>query len=175
MSGQEQELERAVRSLEELARKKTAPSHYVARHVLLTIGQALREEPPGSCAALLERVRAAGRTAGPAWSEAIQTELTLACGEFAQSLDPRYLSLPDYDLDYTRSARIRLGDRLRAANELGFELTPREAEVLELADQVLASHTARRGTDRGGQDSPVTHAPVAPDRADQGGDNKRRN
>lgn len=153
MSGQEQELDQAIRSLEELARKKTAPSHYVARHVLLALGQVLRAEAPGSCVALLERARAAGRAAGAAWDQAVQTELTLACGEFAQSLDPRYLGLPDYDLDYTRSARLRLADRLRAASALGYELTPREQEVLELADRVLASHTARKGTDRAGKGS----------------------
>jgi hypothetical protein len=93
---------------------------------------------------LLERARAAAAGAGPAWSQAVQTELTLACGEFAQGVDPRYLSLPDYDLGYTRSARARLADRLRAAGELGFELSPREAQVLELADRVLAGHLARR-------------------------------
>ena len=136
------EAEAALTNLEGLVRRQTPPSHYVARHVLLALGQVLREEvPEGST--LLERARAAGAAAGPAWGEAVHTELTLACGEFAQSVDPRYLELPDYDFEYTRGARLRLADRLRAAKELGFELAPREAEVLELADRVLASREAR--------------------------------
>lgn len=155
------EVEKAIGSLEELARRQASPSHYVARYVLLTLGKLLHEAPPGSYDALLERTRAAGRAAGPAWDQAVQTELTLACGEFAQSLDPRYLGLPDYDLDYTRSARARLADRLRAAGELGFELTAREKELLELADRVLAGHSARQGreADRNPASPRATPAP----------------
>lgn len=159
------EAEKAIGGLEELVRRRTPPSHYVARHVLLSLGQALREEPE-ACAALLERARVAGRAAGAPWSEAVQTELTLACGEFAQSLDPRYLSLPDYDLDYTRSARGRLADRLRAASELGFELTPRETEVLVLADRVLAGHSAQQGLDRAARPE-TTRRPPGPGRGNR--------
>jgi len=140
------EAEKAIASLEELARRKASPSHHLARAVLLTIGQAVREGGPGSCDALFERARSAGREAGPAWGEAVQTELTLACGEFAQGVDPRFLSLPNYDLEYTRAARRRLADRLEVARELGFGLAPREAQVLELADRVLARHLAERGS-----------------------------
>jgi hypothetical protein len=168
------EAERALAALEELGRKKAAPSHYVARHVLLALGQMLRAEAPGSCAALVERARVAGRAAGPAWGEAVQTELTLACGEFAQSVEPRYLSLPDYDLDYTRSARVRLGDRLRAASELGFGLSPRETEVLALADRVLAGHTARQEAGGTDPEAPATPPPRRPGGADQGMDNNIR-
>jgi len=146
------EAEKALASLEELVRRGARPSHHLARAVLLTLGQILREEGPGSCAALIERARAVGQRAGPAWSEEVQTELTLACGEFAQGVDPRYLGLPNYDLDYTRSARLRLADRLEAARELGFALAPREAQMLELADRVLEQHLARR---RAGGSDPV--------------------
>ena len=138
--------EKAVASLEGLARRKGKPGHHLARDVLLTIGQAMREGGAGSCAGLLERARMAGELAGPAWREAVQTELTLACGEFAQGVDPRYLGLPNYDLEYTRAARSRLADRLEVARELGFGLEPREAQVLELADRVLARHVAARGS-----------------------------
>jgi hypothetical protein len=147
------EAEKALASLEEVVRRRARPGAYLARAVLLTLGQALREEGPASCAGLLERARVAGESAGPAWSEAVQTELTLACGEFAQGVDPRYLGLPNYDLGYTSAARRRLGDRLEAARELGYGLSTREAQVLELADRVLAKHLAERGLGATGQGS----------------------
>lgn len=138
------DLEEAVAGLERLARAGQRPSHYVGRHVLLTLGQALRTQPPETCSPWVARVRAAGESCGPAWGEAIQDELTLACGEFAQCLDPRYIDLPGYDVEYTAAARLRLEDRLRAAETLGFAPTPREAEVLVLADRVWATLEKRR-------------------------------
>jgi hypothetical protein len=153
------EVEAALSSLEELARKEQAPSHYLARHLLLSLGQALREGPEGALAVLLERARSAGVAAGPRWGEAVDAELGMACGEFAQSLDPRFLGLPNYDLEYTRSARARLEDRLRAARALGFQLSPRETDMLALSDQVFAAFCADRekaGGARGGsQDAPA--------------------
>ena len=168
------EAEKAVASLEELARRRGKPGHHLARSVLLALGQARREEDAESCARLLERARAAGNLAGPPWREAVQTELTLACGEFAQGVDPRYLGLPNYDLEYTRAARGRLADRLEVARELGFGLEPREAQVLELADRVLAQHLAARGSIQSDTDQrlprarPPSNAPhaVQPPRID---------
>lgn len=138
------EVEDALANLERLVRAGQGPSHYVARHVLLALGQALREQPE-ACGPWLERARTAGREGGESWRQAVQDELTLACGEFAQCLDPRYLSLPNYDREYTRSARARLEDRLRTARELGFGPSLRESEVLELADRVLEVSGARNG------------------------------
>lgn len=143
------DLEDAVASLERLAQAGQRPSHYVGRHVLLTLGLALRTESPEACAPWLARIRTAGESCAPAWGEAVQDELTLACGEFAQCLDPRYLDLPGYDVEYTAAARLRLEDRLRAAQALGFAPTPREAEVLELADRVWATLEKRRDAGTG--------------------------
>ncbi|HEX6884248.1 MAG TPA: hypothetical protein VF530_12795 [Planctomycetota bacterium] len=135
------ELEKALQLLESLVRQRAAPSHYVARLLLLTLGAALRAEP-AAAAAGVERTRRAGEALGEPWAEALRTELGLACGEFAQCVDPRYLDLPGYDLEYTRAARARLEDRLRAATALGFALEDRHREMLELADRVLE---ARKG------------------------------
>lgn len=138
-AGSAREVESAVATLSRLATAGHAPSHYVARHVLLALGALLEEGPSAEASGWLERVRAMGAALGPPWEEAVRTELSLACGEFAQCLDPRYLALPNYDLEYTRSARRRLEDRLRAARELGFALQPREVDVLDLADRVLTA------------------------------------
>jgi hypothetical protein len=146
------EVEGALQILEKVARAGQAPSHYVARHVLLALGRALREgSSEADLARWAERVRAAGESAGEAWEDAIQAELTFACGEFTQCLDPRFLGLPNYDLEYTRAARARLEDRLRAMRWLGSELSSADAQVLELADAVLERFESRR---QAGETSP---------------------
>lgn len=138
------EVEKAIELLERVVRQGAAPSHYLARHLLLALGEALRE---GYAPALehLERARQVGAAAGAGWAEAVQTELSLACAEFAQSVDPRYLTLPNYDHQYTLAARARLQDRLSAARALGFAQSTRDQEILTLADQVLEAHRARQG------------------------------
>ena len=90
------ELEKALISLETLARRGEKPSHYVARHLLIELGRALAAGP---AAEAVQRARTAGGAVAPAWKSAVETELSLACGEFAQSLDPRFLALPSYDLE----------------------------------------------------------------------------
>lgn len=150
MSAKEaKEVEAALANLEGLAKKGHAPSHYVARHVLLALGKLMASGPEAESAPLVARARAAGEGAPSgwkeAWTEALDAELSMACGEFAQSLDPRYLDLPNYDLDYTKASRARLEDRLRAASALGVALSPRETDVLALADQVLGTFLERRG------------------------------
>jgi len=144
-------LEAALGTLEGLAKRGEKPSHYVARHLLIELGQVLEAGPAEAAVA---RARAAGTPIAAAWRTAVETELSLACGEFAQSLDPRYLALPSYDLEYTRAARARLADRLRAAEALGFALQPREREVLALADQVFEAFLARRGSRTGPEKAP---------------------
>lgn len=148
-------LETALNTLEQLAGRGEKPSHYLARHLLIELGQALAR---GEGTAATERARAAGERASPAWRVAVETELSLACGEFAQSVDPRFLQVPGYDLEYTRGARARLADRLRAAEALGFALPPREHEVLTLADGVFEAFLARRRDANGAGHEPQGRA-----------------
>ncbi len=167
------EVEDALANLERLVRAGHPPSHYVARHVLLALGLALRERPE-ACGPWLERARTAGREGADAWQQAVQHELALSCGEFAQCLDPRYLSLPNYDMEYTRAARARLEDRLRSARELGFEPEARDAEVLALADRVLAASAEARQGAREGAQPPPSPPPYGPDPADRPSRNPKR-
>jgi len=168
------EAEAAVAQLEDLARRGHKPSHYVARRILLALGQALRDGPEAS-GAWVARARAAGEFAGPTWRESVQGELSLACGEFAQCVDPRYLAIPTYDLEYTRAARLRLGDRLRAAAELGFSLSERETDVLDLADRVLAAFEQNRAAARPSGGSQPGHSEAGPGPDGQGSLKDRRN
>jgi len=136
------DVERALEVLERVVQQRGTPSHFVARHLLLALGAELREHTP-QAGGWLERARRAGGMAGAGWTEAVQTELSLACAEFAQCVDPRYLSLPNYDVEYTRAARSRLEDRLSAARALGLTPGSRDLEMLDLADRVLDAHRAR--------------------------------
>jgi hypothetical protein len=154
-----QEIEKALQQLEGEARKGRRPGPHLARHVLLSLGAALSEHP-GEAPGWVERAREAGKHLGEAWERAVQDELSLACGEFVQCVDPRFLSLPNYDMDYTRSARARLEDRLAAARELGLELEAHEVDMLGLADRVLESHEHGEGPG----DADGAGGPVPPDR-----------
>ena len=137
------EVEKALARLEEVARQGAAPSHYLARHLLLSLGAALREGHQAPIEAWLERARRAGAAAGPRWSEAVQSELAMACAEFTQCVDPRYLSVPGYDRAYTRAARARLADRFSAARALELPPSERDQEMVALADEVWAAFEAR--------------------------------
>lgn len=167
-------LETALAALEKLAREGAPPHHHLAREVLLALGRAIVDESETSLLPLLDRCRSAGRALEGSWDQAVQTELTMACGEFAQSLDPRFLRLPNYDLAYTRAARDRLEDRLRSARALGFGLSSEESEVLALADQVLA--TLPESGRAGGPASPAPgkKARTNPDSGDRSFQNKER-
>lgn len=152
------ELEVAIADLEDLARKRRQPSHYAARHLLLALGEALEAQGVDATREALDRTAAVGLRLEPGWSSAVREELSLACAEVAKCLEPRYLSLPNYDLPYTRAARARLEDRLRAARALGFALPEREAEMLELADHVLAGLQARQAGREGPESGPLADA-----------------
>jgi len=168
------EVEAALAQLEDLARHGQKPSHYVARRVLLALGEAAREGLE-STPTWLSRARAAGEAAGPAWRESVQSELSFACGEFAQCVDPRYLAIPTYDLEYTRAARQRLADRLAASVELGFALSERETEVLELADRVLAAYEQNRASGRPALGPPTARSETGPRPDGLASDKHRRN
>ena len=168
------EVEAAVAQLEDLAKRGHPPSHYVARRVLLALGQALREGMEGS-SAWIGRARTASEAAGPTWRTEVQGELSLACGEFAQCVDPRYLAIPTYDLEYTRAARQRLGDRLLAASELGFTLSERESDVLDLADRVLATFEQNRAEPRPSSKAQPGHSEAGPDSDSETSHKNRRN
>ena len=113
------ELEAAVRAVEASETRGLRPSRHLARPVLILIGEGLLSERPAGADDALVRL---GRLSPPlrqAFAEAVRDELSMACTEHIRSVDPRYLDHPDYDFEYTVSARRRLEARLRAAERLG--------------------------------------------------------
>jgi hypothetical protein len=148
------ELEQALRDLEACAARKRPPGRPVVRALLIAYGKALQaaapDEDPDHHNAR-ERIARAALRLGRGWDDAVSSELALACGEHVQSVDPRYLHLEDYDLEYTLEARERLEARLRAARELGLELPETMARGVREAD--------RRLIERLGQVPPGWEAP----------------
>src|SRR5207249_4090087 len=77
---------------------------------------------PGRGAAADAALARLGGLTGPdrqAWEAAVRDELVMACTEHVRSVDPRYLDHPEYDLEYTLTARRLLEARLLAAAKLG--------------------------------------------------------
>ena len=119
-----EEIRAVLRAGEELERRDV-------RDVLVPLGELLLEGRTADAEGALARLREALAGAEAAWGRVVEDELSLACAEHVHSVDPRYLDLPNYDLEYTRRARRRLEARLRAARELG--LGPSEALLSQVA------------------------------------------
>ena len=140
-----EELDRALDALEQLVRADGRPSRHEARAILVPLGTALAEGGEGT-KARIARLRAAVERLRESWEAAVHEELSLACAEHVQAVDPRYLGLSDYDFDYTVEARARLQARLRAAEALGIE-APRALWLrVEEADAILEDYLRARET-----------------------------
>jgi len=123
-----------------------------AREVLLAIGErALGEDFPGA-EELARRVAEITSPRAEDWQAAVRDEILMASTEHVRSVDPRFLSRPDYDLAYTVEARATLEARLRAAEILGIELAPglldRVAAADRLLEPFLSDKPAQRPRDR---------------------------
>ncbi len=113
------ELAAAVRELSLAVKGKRGPTRHDARALLLPLGELLLGGREEQAAQALQGLEQTLEPVGEAWVLAIQEELSLACSEHVHSVDPRYLSHPRYDFDYTLAARERLEQRLAAAQVLG--------------------------------------------------------
>ena len=149
-------LEAALDELAAIAKRGGEPNRYHARELLVALGNALLGDtgdalevepedltasaPAGDVVPYLERALELGERLGPSWRAAARTELELACAEHVHSVDPRFLSLPNYDWDYTLSARQRLTARLAAAQRLGLDLPETLLARVEEADERLREH-----------------------------------
>jgi hypothetical protein len=127
--------------LKELARA-CAPRQRIdrlhARAVLLAIGErVLAEDQPGA-AQLAQRVQQITAPRAADWHSAVRDEILMAATEHVRSVDPRFLSRPDYDLHYTVEAREELEARLRGAELLGIEVELSLLDRIAAADRLLA-------------------------------------
>ena len=121
------------------------PDRYHVRSLFLPLGARLMELGPRSeeLAPAIERARNLKERLGKPFALAVLDELSLACAEHVHAVDPRYLSLPNYDFEYTVEARDRLSARLLAAEVLELELPETLLAAVERADATLAPHLER--------------------------------
>ena len=127
----ERELAEALDELSKLGPKGPRPDRYHARALLVPLGRLGLEHGAEAAAVHIDRARQVLTPLGPAWVEAVQGELALACAEHVHAVNPRYLSLSNYDFDYTLAARARLAARLWAAGALGIEAPEELARGVE--------------------------------------------
>ena len=140
------DLDAALRAVEASGRSRNRITRHHARPVLLSIGERLLDGRTEEAEEALARVsRLPGALREP-FQAAVLDELAMACTEFVRSVDPRYLDRPDYDLDYTVTARHRLEARLRAAQRLGVLPDAPTLDQVRRTDQLLGSRTDARRT-----------------------------
>lgn len=134
----ETDLEAALRALETAG--KTPPGRWEARAILVPLGLLLQARGREALSDALQRLEEALNDHRDSWRKAVEEELSLACAEHIQGVDPRYLSLPNFDWDYLMEARERLEARKVAAEALQIPLPAHLwAQVLS-TDERLAPH-----------------------------------
>jgi len=130
-------IEKALSDLEAAVKRELGPSRYDARTLLIGLGELLLAGRDGDAQPLLERLHRVVEPVQEAWSRAVGEELSLACAEHVHAVDPRHLSLPNYDFAYTLAARERLRARLVAAEALDETVSETLSSAVERADAVL--------------------------------------
>lgn len=144
------ELDAALGQLRELSPKQK-PGHRHARAVLVPLGITILEQGEDAALGAAARVQAAVEPFGDAWTDAVDAELRMACTEHIQSVDPRYLDLPNYDFAYTMAARERLEARLAASGLLGYAPPEDLLDRVAKADATLAPYLERSRPRGGGE------------------------
>jgi hypothetical protein len=138
-------LESALARLEQLKKRKRAPSRFEARKLLLALGALLLEERDSEVAQVRERLERALRDVSEPWELAVNEELQLAGMEHMQGVDPRHLDHPSYDFEYTVEARRRLEMRLAALDTLGLTAPADLLSRIAQADAMLEPYLRARG------------------------------
>lgn len=127
-------IEENLAELKQRATKKQQPNRFHARELLVALGELILAE--GEELPEIERVRTA-LAPFEHWDKAVAEELSLACTEHIQGVDPRYLDLPNYDFEYLVGARERLEARLTAADALGLPVSEDLLNRVAEADRVV--------------------------------------
>jgi len=127
-----EELRASLEEIRAVIRAGEALERRDVREVLIPLGELLAEERSEEAEAALLHLKEVLGSHGERFEAVVRDELALACAEHVHSVDPRYLDLPNYDLEYTRAARRRLEARLLAAARLGIE--PSEGLVAQVQE-----------------------------------------
>lgn len=133
--------------LKKRAAKRTEPNRFHARELLTALGELIlaeEREPPE-----VALVRAAVAPFEK-WEQAVAEEMSLACTEHVQGVDPRFLDLPNYDFDYLVTARERLEARLAAVEALGLQVSEDLLNRVAEADRLVEPYLRRQRGEPGG-------------------------
>ena len=132
------DLDQALKALEDAP--KTPPGRWEARAVLVPLGLLIQARGLEALSDALERVKAATAPHEEAWQKAILEEVSLACAEHIQGVDPRYLGLANFDWGYLLEARERLEARKIAAEALQMPIPAHLWSQVEAADEQIQPH-----------------------------------
>ena len=138
------QLTHALAENEELVAKKRKPSRFDVRALFVPLGALILEGDIVGLSPTLEHLATFISPDDEDWQKAVAEELGLAAEEYSLSVDPKYLSLPNYDFDYTERAREMLECRLRAAEHLGFGLPEGLQGRIQRADALLEPYLDTR-------------------------------
>lgn len=127
-------IEENLVDLKQRAAKHQQPNRFHARELLVSLGELILAEGEGVPEVARVREAVAPFTN---WEKAVAEELSLACTEHVQGVDPRYLDLPNYDFDYLVAARERLEARLTAVDALGLQVAEDLLNRVAEADRVV--------------------------------------
>lgn len=138
------DLESGIEAVEKMAGRGALFTRHEARPILLGIGQSLQTGRPEELGDAGDRLRKLPEHPRESWIAAVKDELSMATTEYVQSVDPRFLNHPQYDLAYTLEARRQLDARWRACAYLGRAPDPATLASVERADKLLEARTKTR-------------------------------
>jgi hypothetical protein len=136
----------ACTELQRRLKAKEVPDRQLVRFALLAIGQIALEEGMPSAKPLAAELLAAATAHEEKWTEALDSEISLAVAEHVGSVDPKFLDHPSYDFTYTIAARERLEARLRAMEAMNAIVDEKLLDQVSAADERLAPYLESRGS-----------------------------
>jgi hypothetical protein len=137
MNDPRSDLQEALDELRRRATSKQVPDRQLVRLAFVALGRIDLEEGEAAARPLAKELAAAALPHEERWTEAVDSELSLAVAEHVHSADPHYLELPGYDFAYAIAARERLEARLRAAELLGLPVAEGLLDQVTAADERL--------------------------------------
>ena len=144
MKDPRQDITYACTELQRRLKAKEIPDRQLVRFALLAIGQVALEEGMASAKPLATELQQAAAPHEERWTEALDSEMSLAVAEHVGSVDPRYLDHPSYDFAYTVAARERLEARLRAMEAMNATVDEKLLDQVSAADERLAPYLEAR-------------------------------
>lgn len=144
MNNPREDITYACNELGRRLKAKEIPDRQLVRFALLALGQVVLDEGMAEAKPLAKELKEAATPHEDRWTEALDSEMSLAVAEHVASVDPRYLDHPSYDFAYTVAARERLEARLRALEAMNETVDEKLLDQVSQADERLAPYLEAR-------------------------------